>query len=123
MESVYLKKNMECYLHVRQWNTKQGNLQDHAALCQGLDCDYDAQEWVLSSYNFAVISLPADCRKNFVAFQQYVIRLQKKRTITSWAKYEMPRNRQCNFMMSNYTVYDNGAKSVAIKTLGYERRV
>jgi len=35
----------------------------------------------------------------------------------------MPRNRQCNFMMSNYTVYDNGAKSVAIKTLGYERRV
>ena len=26
-------------------------------------------------------------------------------------------------MMSNYTVYDNGAKSVAIKTLGYERRV
>jgi hypothetical protein len=36
-----------------------------------------------SSYNFAVISLPAECRENSGAFQQDVTRLQKKRTITS----------------------------------------
>jgi hypothetical protein len=44
-----------------------------------LDCAYDAQEWVLSSYNFAVINLSVDCRENSVAFQQYVIRLQREK--------------------------------------------
>jgi hypothetical protein len=66
----------------------------------------------LSSYNFAVISLPADCRENPVAFQQYVIRLQKRRTVTSCAKYETP---MYFYMMSNYTVNDNGENPWQLK--------
>ena len=64
--------------------------------------------------------LPADFKEKLVAFQRSVTRLQKKNNCLLSQTGDANEIPVYSDMPSNYTV-DEEAKSVAIKTLGYEK--
>jgi hypothetical protein len=64
--------------------------------------------------------LPADFKEKLVAFQRSVTRLQKKNNCLLSHIGDANEMPAYSDMPSNYTV-DEEAKSVAVKTLGYEK--